>query len=544
MKKALALILALAMALSLAACGGSGSSTPASQGAGSTPAAQDPADLNKTAVEGISEDAVLRVAVDGEPDSLFAAYQQNKSDNRVNSSMFSYLVEWDDEAKESKPSVATEWEWIDDTHIRFTLRDDVYFTNGEKLVAEDVAQSLAFSKEYHATYTHMFDPDNFVVEDDTHVVIALTRPYSNLIDILGCDYYTIFDWSAWQADVDSMGQEDALAKWIRNPIGSGPYELTEWVDGDHITLTRNDNYWDKDNLPYYKTIQYSFISDISARATALESGTVDVTFNLASSQIEELQAAGLTVNPYNQNVTKPLTFNMIKYPALADENVRKAIMYCIDKTALADADGNGYELVGKSPLLTETSPYYAEVETFSQDLEIAQAAMDAAIAENGWTTEDLTFVTWSIAGSDTSQVELLQYYLSTIGITLQIESADFATVLFEHLFVGDTSIGIGENDSWDINRMLNCLDSRIPTSYSAYVGEHEDELHALIDAAWAAGPDESYEAYKAVQQFAADHYMMTSVNACMLTDAWSSEITGIKYDAHCWPNVWAMRPVA
>lgn len=549
MKKALALILAAVMALSLVACGGTGnsqSSNPPGNSDNSTPPAQESADLNKDAVEGISDDAVLRVAIDGEPDSLFAAYQQNKADNRVNSSMFNYLVEWDDEAKQSKPSVATEWEWLDDTYtkIRFTLRDDVYFTNGEKLVAEDVAQSLAYSCKYHATYTTMFDPDNFEVEDDTHVIITLSKPYSNLIDILGCDYYTIFDWSAWQADVDAMGADDALAKWIRDPIGSGPFELVEWVDGDHITLTRNENYWDKDNMPYYKTITYSFISDISARATALQSGTVDVTFNLASSQIEELKAAGLTVNPYNQNVVKPLTFNMIKNPPLADENVRKAILYCIDKAALADADGNGYELHGNSPLLTETSSYYAEVESFSQDLEVAQAALDAAIAENGWTPEDLTFVTWSIAGSDTSQVELLQYYLGQIGITLNVESADFATVLFEHLFVGDTTIDIAENDAWDVSRMLNCLDSRIPTSYSAYIGEYEDELHALLDAAWAASPEDSYEAYKAVQQFAADHYMMTAVNACMLTDAWSSSITGMKYDAHCWPNVWAMRPVA
>lgn len=545
MKKALASILAASMALSLAACGGSGSSSSAASPAQSTASTAEAVDLNQEAVEGISDDAVLRVAIDGEPDSLFAAYQQNKADNRVNSSMFNYLVEWDDEAKEAKPSVATEWEWIDDTHIRFTLRDDVKFTNGETLVAEDVAESLAYSCQYHATYTQMFDPDNFVVEDDTHVVLALRKPYGNLLDILGCDYYTIFDWSAWQADVDSMGADDALAKWIRDPVGSGPYKLVEWVDGDHLTLERNEDYWDKDNMPYYKQIVYSFIADMPARASALKAGTVDVAYNLASSQIDELKNAtiGLTVNPYNQNVVMPLTFNMHKNPALADENVRKAIMYCIDKAALADAYGNGYEISGKSSLVAENSPYYAEVETWSQDLDTAKAAIDEAISENGWTADDLTFTTWSISGSDTSQIELLQYYLSTIGITLNIESADFATVLFEHLFVGDTSITIAENDTWDVTRMLNMLDSRIETSYDSYTGEYEDELHDLIDAAWAADEDGRYEAYKAVQQFAADHYMTTALNSCLYTDAWSNTITGMKYDAHSWPNVWAMRPV-
>lgn len=547
MKKAIASVLAASMALSLAACGGSGSSSAAAStvDAGSTAQSTEAVDLNQEAVEGISDDAVLRVAIDGEPDSLFAAYQQNKADNRVNSSMFNYLVEWDDETKEAKPSVATEWEWIDDTHIRFTLRDDVKFTNGDLLTAEDVAESLAYSCQYHATYTQMFDPDNFAVEDDTHVVLALSRPYGNLLDILGCDYYTIFDWSAWQADVDSMGADDALAKWIRDPVGSGPYKLVEWVDGDHLTLERNEDYWDKDNMPYYKQIVYSFIADMPARASALEAGTVDVAYNLASSQIDELKSAtiGLTVNPYNQNVVMPLTFNMKKNPALADENVRKAIMYSIDKAALADAYGNGYEIGGKSSLVAENSPYYAEVENYGQDLDTAKAAIDAAIAENGWTAEDLTFTTWAVSGSDTSQLELLQYYLSTVGITLNIESADFATVLFEHLFVGDTSISIAENDTWDITRMLNMLDSRIETSYDAYTGGYEDELHDLIDAAWAASEDDRYDAYKAVQQFAADHYMTTALNSCLYTDAWSNTITGMKYDAHSWPNVWAMRPV-
>ena len=550
MKKAIASILAAGMALSLVACGGSGSSGSSGSSDAATESAAESSQTTETAaaedvelVEGTSDDAVLRVAIDGEPDSLFAAYQQNKADNRVNSSMFNYLVEWDDEAKEAKPSVATEWEWIDDTHIRFTLRDDVYFSNGEKLVAEDVAQSLAYSCEYHSTYTQMFDPENFVVEDDTHVVLALSKPYGNLLDILGCDYYTIFDWSAWQEDNDTLGADDALSKWLRDPVGSGPYKLVEWVDGDHITLERNEDYWDKDNMPYYKQIMYSFISDMPARASALEAGTVDVAYNIASSQIEELQSAGLTVNPYNQNVVMPLTFNMQKCPALADENVRKAIMYCIDKSALADAYGNGYEISSKSSLVAENSEYYAEVETWSQDLETAQAAIDEAIAENGWTSEDLTFTTWSVSGSDTSQIELLQYYLSTVGITLNIESADFATVLFDHLFVGDTSISIAENDTWDITRMLNMLDSRIETSYDAYVGEYEDELHDLIDAAWAADDDSRYDAYKAVQQFAADHYMTTALNSCLYTDAWSSSISGMKYDAHSWPNVWAMRPV-
>lgn len=542
MKKTLALILAALMCLAMVACTKKGDTT--TETTSSAPAATD-APAAATDAPAAKDDGILRVAVDGEPASLFAAYQQSKVDNRVNSSMWNYLVEWDDVNKVAKPSIATSWEWIDATHIRFTIRDDVLFTNGEKLVAEDVAQSLAYSCENHQRYTGMFDVPNFVVEDDTHVVIALNRPYGNLLDILGCDYYTIFDWSAFEAD----GKD--TAKWMRDPIGSGPYKLVEWVSGDHITLERNENYWDKDNMPYFKQIVYYFIADQAARTNALEAGTVDVAYTIAVNQIEELKKAGLTVNPYNQNVTQPLTFNQslkedgtVRNPALCDENVRKAIFYAIDKSALAEAYHMGYGLDNKSSLTGPNSAYYYECETFSQNLDIAKAAMDEAIAQNGWTAEDLTFTMYGVAGSDLSQYELLQYQLSQIGITIKIEAVDLSVMLFEHLFVGDSSIGIAENDTWDVTRMLELVDSRVPTSFDAYRGEKEEELHNLIDAAWAADDASRYEAYAAVQQFCADHYVTTVIDNCLFVDAWNSAYTGMLYDAHCWPNVWAMHPVA
>lgn len=548
MKKLIALALALAMVFTMVACGSNNSSAASANEADKNAPGSEVTnenmndDKNVSAVEGVSDDLTLRVAVDGEPDSLFPGYQQNKVDNRVNSSMFNYLTEWDDVNKTWKYSLATEHEWVDDTHIKFTIRDDVYFSNGEKLVAEDVAMSLAYqaTESTHASYNFMFDPEGMEVIDDTHVIVGLTQPYGNLMDILGCDYYTIFDWSAFEAD----GKDTSV--WTRNPVGSGPYMLEEWKSGESITLVRNENYWDKENMPYYKRIVYYFIPAQAGRASALKAGTVDVAYNLAINQVEELEEAGITVNPYNQNVTQPLQFTMTNkaYPALQDENVRKAIMYAIDKNALAEAATAGYGISGKSSLFGPNSPYYYECETFTQDLEIAQAAMDDAIAANGWTPEDLTFVIYAPSGSDTSQLELLKYYLEQVGITINIEQVDIAVMLFDHLFVGDTAVNVAELDTWDINRMLNYIDSRVEGSYDCYVGEYEEELHKLIDAAKTADDASRYDAYAAVQQFCADHYVCTPINNCLFVDAWSSEITGMMYDAHCWPNVWAMRPAA
>ena len=531
MKKLFALILAALMIFSMAACqGGETTKAPDSN-------TEAPTEGSKEAMSS----AVLKIATDGEPSSLFSAYQQGKPTNRISQCLFNYLVDWDDVNKKPEPSLAKSWEWVGDdyTKIRFELRDDVYFTNGEKMVGEDVTESLKYNAQYHATYANMFDTDNFVVEDDTHVLLTLKRPYSNIVDILGCDYFTVFDWSAWKADVDAKGEQDALAKWLREPIGTGPYKIKEWVNNDHLTLVRNENYWNKDKAGYFDSIEYYFIGDVAARINALKAGTVDVALQLSASQKEDIEKAGFTFAFYEENVAQPLSFNMRNNPALADENIRKAILYCVDKTQLGKAYHYGYGSESKNPLVGQANTLYTEVETFKQDLDVAKAAVEEAKKTNGWTDKDLTFTVWTIAGSDTSETELLQYYCGQIGITLNLESADFAVVLFEHLFVGDSTIGLGENDNWDSIRMLDFVDNRVETSWNAYVGEYEEELYGLIDAAKDSGKAEDYQK---VMQFCADHYVVSTVCNTVNCHAFRSDLEGIKYDAHCWPIFWEMTP--
>ena len=525
MKKVLALILAALMVLSLAACNGKKETEKPDDQTG---------------------EKVLKLADDGEPSCLFSAYQQGKPTNRIAGAMFNYLVDWDDVNKVAKPSVAKSWEWLDDTFtkIRFTLRDDVYFTNGEKLVGEDVTESLKFNVANHENYASFLDCDNFVVEDDTHVVLAMKSSYANLLDLLGCDYFTIFDWSAWKADEDSLGHDQALAKWTRDPIGSGPYKLAEngWKSGESVTLVRNEKYWDKENAGYYDRLEFYFIPDAAARVNALKAGTVDVAMQLNAAQLEDVEKAGLTTVKYEENVAQPLGFNMRNNPTLQDENVRKAILLCLDKVELAKAYHNGYGSTSKASLTGKASPYYEEVENYSQDLEAAKAAVEEAKKTNGWTDKDLTYTYWAIAGGDSSEVELLQYYCGQVGITVNVEKADFSVVLFEHLFVGDFHFGLGENDNWDINRMLNFVDNRVPSSWNAYVGDKEQELYDLIDAAKAASDADRKAAYKAVQQFCADHYVCTTICNTMNFHALSTKVTGITFDAHCWPIFWTIHP--
>ncbi len=533
-KRLVSLVLAGVMCLSLAACGSSNGGNNNSTGTNvSAENEGTTSNANLVPAAGTS-DETLYVACDGEPTSIFPNYVTNKTSNRVDSCMFDTLVRWNDETKEAEPLLATEWEWIDDTHIQFTLRDDVYFTNGELMTSSDVIASLQASYDYTLNhYSLMFDMDNCEIVDDTHVIIALTRPYGNLLEILGCTYYAIFSEKAFE----EVGNDEAA--FSHNPVGSGPYKLESWDEGVSLKLVRNDDYWDKDNLPYYKYIEYSFIADQTARATALESGDVQIAFNLSINQVEELQSyENIDVNVYEQNVTLPIWMTLKNNPSLQDENVRKAILLALDKELLAQAAYGEYATVSKSSVTGQASPYYYECEDYEQDVETAKQLIE----DSGWSAEDLTFTVYAVNGSNSAHYEVMKAQLAAIGVTLNIETVDL-TVMLEHSWKGEIALGFGENDSWDVSRMLEFADSRIETSWNAYIGEGEEELHDLIDAAWAASDEERYDAYAAVQDFLAEHYACSVVADVVIPDAWSSNLTGVVYDAHCWPNIYNVRPL-
>lgn len=520
----------------LAGCGSGGSAsgtTLSEAGTGVTSTAASTGSV--TVVEGTS-DETLNVACDGEPNSLLPNYAQNKTANRVIGSMFNYLVHWDNDKQEAEPELATSWEWDDSMHITFTLRDDVTFSDGSKLTSHDVAVSLKTSTENTiASYALMFDPDNFKEIDDTHIQIALSKPYSNLLNILGCEYYAIFSSKSFEEQ-----GSDAEA-FSRNPVGSGPYVLKNWTQGSSITLERNENYWDKDNMPYYKDIVYTFIADASSRVTALQSGQVQIAYNISPSQVETLQSGGFTVNTFNENVTVPLQFNMKTNKALANEDVRKAIIMAMDKKAIADARYQGYEEVSKSSFLPTSSPYYKETDE-AQNIEEAKKLIEGT----GLSSGDLTFDVIAISGEATSYLEIFQAEMAQIGVTIHIVTYDLPTML-QKMWNNETTIGFGECDTWDTSRMLDIIDSRVTTSIAnnAYVGENEDELHNLIDEAENAVDDAARkEALDKIQDFCQEHAATTCLSSVMIPDAWSSDITGVFYDAHQWPQIWKVRPIA
>lgn len=533
-KRSIAFVLALVMCLALASCGSSSSSESSQSSVTSSGSSGETAE-EVTAVSGVS-DETLYVATEGEPNSLCPQYSGGNVNGRVDVQIYDTLVEYDYDTQTSSPSVATEWEWVDDTHLSITLRDDVYFTNGDQLTAEDVLFSMEQGQLGSlSTYYTMIDIENSEIVDDQHLILAFQTPCPQFMDIVGSTHYALLSKQSYE-DVGEDISALALA-----PVGSGKFSLYEWKTGESITLVRNDDYWNQDELPYYKYITFYFISDSASRVASLESGQVQVAFGIDKTSVDEVNNFdGLTTAIVNQSTANSIMFNYAN-EALQDIRVRTAIAMVVQPEAFMQVVNNGYGDTFPT-IFTPSCSLYVDEEMPEYDVEAAKQLMEEAGYGDG--------LTLTIAGSEQSQKssELLQAQLDQIGITLDIQNYEMASFL-DALFTGNFDIIISEADNWNPALALVAVDSRngyaTAIGGSLYQGEGEDELHDLIDAA-NSEMDETARAeiYAEIQDFLAENVVAIGLYSSCRVEGISDQLTGITYDVRGYPCLSDVRPIA
>lgn len=210
------------------------------------------------------------------------------------------------------------------------IRDDVRFTDGENLTAEDVAFTFNTAIGSNSELD-MSNLEKATAINNTAVEFKLKEPQSSFI---------------WRLRYVGIVPEHAYKKetYGANPIGSGPYKLVEWDKGQQAILELNENYYGK--KPYFKKITMLFLDKDTAFA-AVKSGDVDI------AEIE-ISHANQTVDGYKlvnlpaaraQGLSFPMQYNTGKKSlkgdpignnVTADITIRKALNIGIDRKALLD----------------------------------------------------------------------------------------------------------------------------------------------------------------------------------------------------------------
>lgn len=405
---------------------------------------EDPANTNVS-------DETLVVGLSAEPSSLWMG-GSGKTENEgviIESALTDRLVDVDRNTGDVLPRLATAWEWVDDTHCKFTLRDDVKMSDGTPLVADDVVYSVNCWMQYAPNS----DTGRFIAgvekNDDQNVTIEFNTVAPDFLNMLSWANFGIVS----EDEINAAGGVEAA---IKNPVyGSGRYKFKEWVSGQSITIERNEDYWDPDYKGYFKEIKFTFTNDAAARAMAVKSGDIDVAYDMPVAMASTYQgddSVQLITHTFGQNTR--LWYNMgPNAGATADIKVRQAIDKALnfDAIAMVGTAGFGQEVHGYFPV---ESKFYNEIftaEERAQDIEGAKALLAEAGYADGL---DLNIV----GMQDQNDIFVaIQGMLQQVGINLTINIVD--TPQFVEQANGGT---------YDLIHVGDLVDARYPTIFTFF----------------------------------------------------------------------------
>lgn len=217
----------------------------------------------------------------------------------------------------------------------FTIRDDVKFSDGEKLTAEDVVFTLETAKSAQGSVdlTYM---ESAIAKDDYTVEITLSSPTSIFLNTL--------------ASIGIVPKHAYSEDYGRNPIGSGPYKLVEWIPQEQMIFTINEDYYGE--KPSIQNVTVVFMSEDAALA-AVQAGEVDVAYStatLASTIVDGYHIESIT-SADNRGITLPVLANVdettesgavIGNNVTCNKEIRQAIAYAIEREQIADVVLNGF----------------------------------------------------------------------------------------------------------------------------------------------------------------------------------------------------------
>ena len=414
-KKTRILALVMAAMMMLTACGSKNNGGNASSGDTNNDA-QGTQTAEKVIPEKTDKDT-LTVAISTEPSGLDPHNLNMVTGFTLCKQVFDRLFVADADYNIT-PSLATEYEWLDDNlTLRVKIRDDVKFSNGQPLTAEDVVYSIqrACTKSQSATTFGPFDGENTVAVDDYTVDIKFKTVYPNALTVLASGRGSI----VCKAAIEEMG-EDAYG---RAPVGSGKFVVKNWSSGDKIEMVRNEDYWG--DKPAYKNLTFRILTDGSNRGIELETGGVDIALEVSTNDLDRLNAnSELTILQGPGSTMNHLVINSVNFDTLKDVRVRKAMHMALDKDALVQVAFRGNATVATSLVPAVTKGYY-KVGPMEYDPEGAKAL----IAESGFDTS--TEIVLNIYKNERIQAmaEAIANMWKAIGLNVRIEILDRATMI-------------------------------------------------------------------------------------------------------------------
>ena len=441
-KRILPLLLTAAMVAGLAGCG--------SSAAKETTAASDNNQTTAESTEAGSTtgEKILKVQVGPDPETVDPALNSAVDGGNMILHAFEGLLTLDENGQ-LKEGQAESWETSEDGLTwTFHLRDGLKWSDGTDLTAKDFVYSwqrvcdpnvaapyaetvLGMVKGYDEAVAGDITKLDVQAPDEKTVVVNLAHPCSYFGELAA--FATLNP--VQQATVEANG--DAWATSADTYISNGPFMMTEWVPGSHITFSKNPNYWNAEAIKLDK-LEFELIEDSNAAYSAYTSGEVDMIKDVPTEEIPSLQGnEEFHVDPIIG--TYYVSLNLQK-EYFQDARVRKALSLAIDRNYVANTLMQGTyspasAIVGPGWLDTDGSSFaenanggtpYIDNDNFDANLEEAKKLLAEAGYPNGEGFPQIEYTT-NDAGYHKVVAEYLQQAWAAIGIDLKVNIVEWAS---------------------------------------------------------------------------------------------------------------------
>ncbi|MGH7461271.1 MAG: ABC transporter substrate-binding protein [Longimicrobiales bacterium] len=365
-------------------------------------------------------------------------YTDQYTGELIDNALFTPLVRYD-ENLQVKPHLAESWDLTGDTGVVMRLRRDVKWQDGPPVTAEDVKFTFDMAKDPSSASlmgsSFLGNVDRAEVVDSFTIRFHFARPHGQAMED--------FAWSPMPKHLlgNVAAAELKNAPFNRQPVGSGPFKLTQWQANQRVVLEPNPAFPEALGGPGLSRIVLRIIPEASTMFTELKTGGVHVDIALQPEQTREVKSdSNLQLFSFPGRTFYYIGWNNKREP-FTRAAVRRAIALGINRQEIIDA-----LLFGQGTIATSTVPswhplYPKDVQPLPYDPTQAQQLLE----KEGWHDSDgdgirdkngkpLRFVMLSSTNAlNRSVVEMLQAQLRRIGVDAQPRALEFQTMRAQHV---------------------------------------------------------------------------------------------------------------
>ena len=374
----------------------------------------------------------LVVALLAEPVTFDLTQVRDLNSGRVVRRIYEGLTDFVYGTYDIGPGLAESWEISDDgLTYTFNLRQGVTFHDGTDFDAAAVIYNWQRQIDpthpghgagvYPLAANYLGNVAEMEAVDAHTLRITLKEPMAPFLQYLTQLTVNI----ASPAAIEKFGADIAT-----NPVGTGPYKLTEWRPGVRAVLAANEDWWGGDIA--IKQLIYVPIVEAQARLSAITTGEVDFTYDVPIESLDVLRAnPEVTVQDGLSAHVWYVTLNVtLSDPPLDNKLVRQALNYAIDKEAIVDDILMGAGVISRSPL----SPIYGDnfnpgVRHYDYDPEKAKALLAEAGFPDGFRCEFMVPESGSGMQSPLEMGTFIQANLAAVGVNCSIQTMEWGAYL-------------------------------------------------------------------------------------------------------------------